>query len=76
MTAAANNSFHLPYHYRLGPVRSPLGCCYECALFCSHRERQNKCHRYAKDPTMNIGISVMIYLAELYRKVTTQIPIA
>jgi len=66
MTVAANNSFHPPYHYRLGPVRLPLCCRYECALFCTHREQQNRCHLYAKDPTMNISISVMIYFAGLY----------
>jgi integrase len=42
----------------------------------AHRERQNRYQWNTTDPSMNIGVPMTSYFTELYRKVTTLIPIA
>jgi hypothetical protein len=58
------------------PVRAPFCRGHQYALFCPHREQENRCHWDAADPTRDKGNPVTSDFAELYRKVTTQISIA
>ena len=74
MTVATTSC--LSYFYRSNPVRTSFCYGYKYVLFCAHREQQNRCQWNTTDPSMNIGAPVTSYFAELYRKVTTLIPIA
>ena len=66
----------LSYLYRSDPVRAP--CCrwQGYARFCLQRDQRNKYHWNTTDPTRGIIITVTSDIAEPYRKLTTQIPIA
>jgi hypothetical protein len=76
MTVVADYLSHRPYNYWSDPVRTSFDCCYKYALFCAHRERQSKRQWNTTAPSMNIGVPMTCYFATLYRKLTTQIPIA
>jgi len=67
---------YLSYPYPSDPVRAPFCRGHQYALFCPHREQENRCHWDATDPARDKDNPVTSDFAEPYRKVTTQIPIA
>ena len=67
---------YLSYDYRSDPVRTSFCCCYQYALFCTYREKKNRCHGDTTELAKNIGIPVVSDFAVLYQKVKTLIPIA